>query len=206
MVDLLQKEYIEYLNSLKPLVQCCNVSRSCIRFEEIDDPIFDIQDRRPTIKQPYGTGSVTYKNPNIKKITIINYEDFLNQQTDAVIKKLELKKCDFIVYHSNGTDFFILNELSQSSNASNKRNDAILQLSNALMHFFRVPSIKSFIQRFTNKSCVFSNREKHIATPDGIADAFDVIKEYLPEPRVLSFQPITKLNFKLIESTVVDVS
>jgi methyltransferase-like protein len=171
----------------------------------IDDTNFDIQDKKLTIKQSLGTGSGTYNNPNNKIIAVIDYEHFLNQQPNDVIKALGLKKCDFIVYHLDGNTFFILNELSLSSSSKNKINDARKQLHNALLHLSRTHSIKSFIDSFVEKLCVFSNKTKTIETPEDIAGAFDIIRSYLPEPIVHSFQPIEKLNFKLVETAIIDV-
>jgi len=206
MDNLLQRDYIEYLNSLRPhVVQCTNVSISCLKSDVIDDTNFDIQDKKPAIKQLLGTGSATYNNPNNKIIAIIDYEHFLNQQPDDVIKALGLKKCDFIVYHLEGNTFFVLNELSLSSSSKNKVNDARKQLHNALLHLSNTTSIKFFIDSFVEKLCVFSNKTKTIETPEDIAGAFDIIRSYLPEPIVHSFQPIEKLNFKLIETAIIDV-
>ena len=42
-------------------------------------------------------------------------------------------------------------------------------------------------------------------TPENIADAFELIKVYLPEPITLNFQPITKWGFELIETSIIDV-
>jgi hypothetical protein len=206
MDNLLQRDYIKYLNSLRPhVVQCNNVSVSCVKSDVIDDTNFDIQDKKPAIKQSLGTGSATYNNPSNKIIAVIDYERFLNQQPNHVIKALDLKKCDFIVYHLEGNTFFILNELSLSSSSKNKINDARKQLHNALLHLSNTISIKSFIDSFTERLCVFSNKTKTIETPEDIAGAFDIIRSYLPEPIVHGFQPIEKLNFKLIETAIIDV-
>ncbi|GHT34282.1 hypothetical protein AGMMS49574_21460 [Bacteroidia bacterium] len=171
----------------------------------IDDTNFDIQDKKATIKQPLGTGSATYNNPNNKIIVVVDYEHFLNQQPNDVIKALDLKKCDFIVYSLDGNSFFILNELSLSSSSKNKINDARKQLHNALLHLSNTTAIKSFIDSFVDKKCVFSNKTKTIETPEDIAGSFDIIKSYLSEPIVHGFQPIEKLNFKLIETAIIDV-
>lgn len=206
MDNLLQRDYIEYLNSLRPhVVQCTNVSISCLKSDVIEDTNFDIQDKKPAIKQSLGTGSASYNNPDNKIIAVIDYEYFLNQQPDDVIKALGLKKCDFIIYHLEGNTFFILNELSLSSSSKNKINDARKQLHNALLHLSNTISIKFFIDNFAEKLCIFSNKIKTIETPEDIAGAFDIIRNYLPEPIVHGFQPIEKLNFKLIETAIIDV-
>jgi hypothetical protein len=205
MDELLQKDYIAYLNSLRPLVAQCNAIKiSAVRSDVIDDVQFDIKDKESTIKQPLGTGSVTYNNPDNKIIAIIDYEYFLNQQPNNVIKALDLKKCDFIVYHLEGNTFFILNELSLSSSSKNKINDARKQLHNAVFNLSNAPTIKSFINNFTSKLCVFSNKTHLIETPDNIANAFNLIRTYLPQPIKHSYQPITKLGFELVETAIID--
>jgi hypothetical protein len=175
-----------------------------IRVERITDSQFDIKDKKTTIKQPVGTGDVTYSNSNNKTIAVIDYENFLDFQPCAVIKKLGLCKPDFIVYDMCSKSHFIVNELSQG-NPNNKRTRAFQQMHSAIFHFDKIPSIKSFVNQFMEKWCVFSNRETPIKTPDGIADAFTNINKYLPEPIKYSYQPIAKLGYTLIETAKVDI-
>ena len=205
MDTLLAKDYIDYLDSLRPLVVKCTTVGINIRYEVINDTSFDIQDKKPTIKQPLGTGSATYNNPSNRILKIIDYEHFLNQQPDNIIQALALKKCDFIVYHLDGNECFILNELSLSSSSKNKINDARQQLHNALFNLSNTPAIKSFMDNFAKRLCIFSNKSKTIETPEGIADAFDLIKKHLPEPVLHGFQPIEKLDFKFIETAIIDI-
>ena len=58
MTDLLATDFIAYLRNKNPVV--VSVDAKNIRVEVIRDTKFDIQDRRPGIKQPAGTGSATY--------------------------------------------------------------------------------------------------------------------------------------------------
>ena len=203
MDKLLQSNFIGYLKTLNQNVK--DIKIKDIRTDVIDDTHFDIQDLKPTIKQKLGTGSVTYNNHNRKLIAIVDYENFLNKQSASVIKSLKLRKPDFIVCDLGTYSFFILNELSQSTNPKNKQNDAKLQLNDALKHFYRVTAIKTFIDSFPDKRCVFSNRNHPINSPDTIADSFGYIQKLLQPPIKLNFQPITKLGFELIETNVVDV-
>jgi hypothetical protein len=206
MDDLLRVSYINYLNSLKPHVATCtNVEIKVIKSDVIDDVHFDLKDKEINIKQPLGTGSVTYNNPTNKIIAVIDYERFLNLQSDDLIKRLSLKKCDFIVYHLNGDSFFILNELSQSSSESNKRKDAIIQLWNAVKNFRKSSDINTFIDEFSTKQCVFSNRSNQIRTPNRIADAFGYIQTLLPIPNKMNFSQITDAGFELFSTSIIDV-
>jgi hypothetical protein len=207
MDDILNNDYVGYLNSRKPhVVQCNLIKVRDIRSDVIDDTIFDIQDLKETIKQPPGTGSATYDNRDNKIIAVIDYESFLSQilSKDA-IKTLGMKKCDFIVYDLEKPTFFILNELSQSGSAKNKYNDARKQLHNAVFHLTLCPATKSFIDKFNDKICIFSNRTKPITTPENIADPFDLIRKYLHEPIVRNFKPIEKCGFRFIETPFIQV-
>ena len=121
-----------------------------------------------------------------------------------MIKKLDLKKPDFIVFDATTKSCFIINELSQG-NPNNKRTTAIQQMHNASLHLDKASSIKLFIGQFAAKSCVFSCRRKAITTPEGVTDAFMTIDNYLPEPIELRFQPIQKLGYMLIETTEINM-
>jgi len=205
MDELLNVQYTDYINTVyRPHEPTCTaIGLKNLKSDVIDDTYFDIVDKQPMIKQPIGQGSATYNNIENKIIAFIDYEDFLNKLPANNTK--ELKKCDFIAYDLGTNSFFLLNELSQSKESKNKFSDARKQLHNALFHFSNVPVIQSFINKFDRKLCIFSNKSSTIATPENIADAFDTVKKYLPEPIEHDFQPITKLNFKFIETAIIDV-
>lgn len=204
MDDLLNIHYTAYINVCKPHVpQCSPIGVKNIKSDVINDSHFDIQDLKPTIKQRLGSGSATYENVNNKIIAFINYEDFLNQLPAANVKGM--KKPDFIAYDLENQTFFLINELSQSSSSTNKLNDARQQLHNAIFHFLKATEIKEFIEKHDIKLCVFSNKSKIIKTPDDIAEAFNLIQNYLDEPIRHKFQPITKLGFEFLETAIVTV-
>ena len=199
MINLLKERYIPFLINLKPFPSDFTDKNVNVKYEIISDVEFDIMDKKSTIKQPLGTCSATYHNPDEKEIMFIDYEDFLNQLP------VGLKRCDFVVYELNGASFFFFNELSQSSSGKVKMSDARKQLHNALFNFSKVPEMKSFMDKYTRKECILSNKTEVICSPENMADAFDMIKEHLPLPIEHSFQPITKLGFKLIETAIVEV-
>ena len=206
MDNLLIGKFVDYINSKRSIYPPCpGIAIFSFRTDVIDDSVFDIDDKKLSIKQLSGTGSATYNNPDNKIIAYVDYENFLDQISPDLIKKVSLKKCDFIVYDLGSNTFFILNELSKSKNSKDKRSDAMLQLSNAVSHLMNVSEIKAFINTFPDKRCVFSNRTSPISTPDNIADAFGLIKNYLPEPIILDFQPITRFGFQLIETSAIEV-
>lgn len=199
MIGLLIEEYIPYLNSLKPHLPAFDATGVVLKYTIISDVEFDIMDKKKTIKQPLGTGSATYHNPDSKEIMFIDYEDYLNQLP------VDLKRCDFVVYEMNGTSFFFFNELSLSNSGKVKMSDARKQLHKALFHFSNVPEIVSFMNKYDRKECILSNTTEIISSPEDVAVAFEKVKEYLPLPIEHSFQPITKLGFKLIETALIEV-
>lgn len=90
-------------------------------------------------------------------------------------------------------------------NPRSKRKEAMIQLHNALKHFFKVPAITSFIANFTDKKCIFSNRYYPGQSPNALADPFEYIQQLLQPPKQINYQPITKLGFDLIETDAIDV-
>lgn len=204
MKNIIKDQYVDYLNSIKPgLTTPIDKALLSIRSEVTSDEYFDIIDKQATIKVVTGSGSASYNNIDRKNIEIIVYEDFINQLPPAHQKKM--KRPDFIVYHLDGNSFFILNELSQSSNTKNKRADAKLQLHSALFHLSKVNDAKVFIDKFDSKVCVFSNKEKMIPVSNDAVKAFSAIEHYLPDPIKIKFQPITSLGFKAIETAIVKI-
>lgn len=205
MDDLLNNQFIDYINNIyRPHEPACSaIGVKSLKTDVVNDSFFDIVDKQPKIKQPIGQGSATYNNKENKIIAFIDYEDFLNKLPANNTK--DLKKCDFIAYDLDTNSFFLLNELSQSNDAKNKFSDARKQLHNAIFNFSKTPDIQSLIFTFERRLCIFSNKTSIIATPENMADAFDAVKKYLPEPIVHDFQPITKLNFKFIETAIVDI-
>ena len=203
MISLLKNQFVNYLNSRKPHLPPFNGSCLNVRSESISDPCFDIMDKKETIAQPIGKGSATYNNPNGIVITFIDFEGFINQLPPDLQK--DLKRCDFLAYDLEGLLFFILNELSLSSSAKNKLSDAIKQLHQVVFYFYETSEIKDFISKYRRKQCIFSNKHELIQTPDGVADAFNLIQGYLHEPIFHKYQPIEKLGFELIETAVINV-
>ena len=204
MKDILKNEFVDYLNSTKPLLTPpIDKTVLTVRSEVTSDAYFDIIDRQATILVATGNGSASYKNVAKKRIEIIDYEDFINQLPAAHQKKV--KRPDFIVYHIDGDSFFILNELSQSASTKNKRNDAKLQLHNALLLLSRAAKSADFMSQFKNKVCVFANKERLIGVSNDAVKAFRAIEGYLPDPIAIKFQPITALGFKAIETAVVEI-
>jgi len=206
MINLLKNQFIGYLNIRKPHLQPYDNEELSPKYEDVSIQYFDIMDKNEKICQPLGSGSATYHNPQEKTIRFIDYENFISQLPQDFQK--DLRKCDFIAYDTNSKDasIFILNELSQSNSAKNKINDARQQLHQAAFYFHETKDIHNFITNFKSKKCIFSNKNKLLSTtPNNNADAFSEIQNYLKEPIIHHFQPITKLGYEFIETAIVEV-
>ncbi len=206
MKNILIDQYLEYLKSLKINAHpTLTIDKNSVhlRSENTSDLHFDIIDKKESIIVPLGKGSATYSNLGNKSIEIVDYEDLINQLPEDCNK--DIKRADFILYHKDGATFFIVNELSQSSNVRNKRKKAISQLHNTVFHLMQCPETSEFINKFEAKICIFSNKERLIKTLDNPALAFEKIKEYLPDPISIKFSPITKLGFKAIETATYEL-
>jgi hypothetical protein len=204
MIDLLKNQFINYLIGSKVHLPHFDSDKLTVKAEVISEIHFDIMDKAVSICQALNSGSATYYNPESKCIQFIDFEDFVNQLPVDLSK--DIKRCDFIAYDKNGTSFFLLNELSQSISSKNKLNDARQQLHRAAFLFSSTNEIKAFMEKFHSKKCIFSNKSKLLScTPEHVADAFSEIQNYLPEPIMHNYQPITKLGFELIETAIVEV-
>ena len=76
-----------------------------VRFEHTYLASFAIKDNKPTIIQDEENSAVSlYVNPEGKNITIVDWEAYVNQYTNALCAG-EGKKCDFIVYDDRRDKF-----------------------------------------------------------------------------------------------------
>jgi len=203
MINLLKVQLVAFINAKKSHLSPFDGSLMSIKDELISDKLFDIEDLKQTIKQPAGTGTATYDNPNETQILFIDYENFINQLPAEHQKNI--KKCDFIAFDQCGNSFFIFNELSGSSSARNKFSKAREQLHSTLLLFESVPEIKTVLDSYARKLCIFSNKTKVISSPNGMAASFERIKSYLPDPIPHDYQPITKMGFEFIETAIVAI-
>jgi len=202
MISILTNQFVCYLKNRKQNFALLDSTGLIVKFEITTDSHFDIIDRSTKIIQDLGTGSATYHNPIFKEITFIDYENFMNQLPKNLQKGI--KRCDFIAYDKE-MSFFILNELSQSKDSQSKMSDAIEQLHATAMHLCKSPGIKDFIDKYPVKKCILSNKHKLISSPENIADAFNLIQKYLPEPIIQPNYRINKLGFELIETAIIYV-
>ena len=168
---------------------------------------FDLQDKKEQIIQKAGAGSVTYKNPFKKDIYVTDYERFINSLPDSVQKGL--KRCDFLVY-SQDFQVIILNELSQSKNEFDKESHAIHQLSESLNSLLGCVSLRDELNKYTSKLCVFSNRYKEVKSPEGMADPFGLIFNFvnseISSEEFENIPEISRLGFQYCKSSVIEIN
>jgi len=203
MDQVLNTYIIAYLNSQNPRLQPMVVNSITIRKEYASADLFDIIDKQQTIVCMVGQGSATYQNAQSKTIVFIDYENFIDQLPEPF--QIGKKRCDFIAYDSDCSSFILFHELSASSSSGNKLNRARQQLHSTLFLLSSIPEAKAFLDRFPRKECIFSNKMEMPASPLGMASAFGLVRDYLPSAIVHSFQPISKLGFRLIETPLVVV-
>ncbi len=206
MKSILKDKYIDYLVQLKSNAHpdlTVDKGSVVIRVETTEQQHFDLVDKQESIIVGLGEGSATYSNPASKAVEVIDYENFINQLPLECSKNI--KRADFILYHKNGTDFFIINELSQSENANNKRKKAILQLFDTVKHLLASMDTKALVDKYDRKICIFSNKDRLINVSQNPAKAFEAIKKYLPDPVPLKFQQIDKAGFEAVETATFEI-
>lgn len=186
------------LNTLQANFRYKSLADLKIYYEIINSKEFDLMDKKSTIEQKKGNGSVTYVNNLKNSVFVIDYEKTLNQF------ECKEKRCDFIVYLKDDDLFFILNELS-SGKISNKRSEAKFQFAATLKVLYLNQDIRNIIQKCRNKFCLLSCRKEKIETPNDIASSFLVPYDLInaQEPQERKFQPVNKYGFKLLEGTLV---
>lgn len=194
--DLLSAEKSAALNGTTPIFPT-------LRIESTTISEFDIMDKKPSIIHNVGKGAVTYQNAKARKISIFDYENFVNN-LHPILQKNE-RRPDFIAI-DNDTSKIVITELS-TGNPKSKRSDAIYQM-NHLVQLLKRSMIWESIVAIPDKECVFSCRQKFASTPQntsgrGMADSFGSIHTLLAGPVELKFQPITKAGFKLYQSDCV---
>ncbi len=165
---------------------------------------FDLMDKTEPFIVEENSGSVTYKNPEEKTVFVTNYEEFIK----TLPKNLQngKKRCDFLVYQEGKTEFFILNELSQSKNIDSKESDALYQLHNSLETLLEVYSIKQKLDSCKQKLCIFSNKFKKIVSPLGMADAFNASFMTMPQKAVtFDYDAINNLGFIYYRANVIEL-
>ena len=136
-----------------------------VRFEHTNLTSIAIKDKKTTIIQEDENDAVSlYVNPEEKDITIVDWEAYVDQYTNALCAG-EGKKCDFIVYDDR-RDKFILDELTYShekyiigiGNRIGKRIKARIQLSESINKLYSVPEIQNYISAFEKRIALFSYR------------------------------------------------
>lgn len=218
MVDLLKKDFLEVINSIRHGDAPEWETTPHIRFEDIADCTFDVidpKDNVQTIKCPFESGTASYVNGysnNTYRLRFICYDEYMHQfvyddgkghAKKSMLKK-QTKNADLIVYNTTADHvWFIIHELS-NGDLNNKKVNGRKQLSRTIELLCQTECIKMFIDSFTNKWCVLSANDKRtIQTPDGIADAFMYSYTILPEPLAFQYGAMKRLGFMGYETSII---
>lgn len=137
---------------------------------ECEEIIFEIKDKEDQIVCKNGEGISVFSNPRQDKITIIDFEDYINKWRGQAGQG---KRCDFILYDE--VDYIVLNELTMCKEyfldeherdgikVAGKRSHAISQIQESINKLCHVPEINDFIEEKRNKIGLFSYRIKEDA-------------------------------------------
>lgn len=131
---------------------------------------FEIKDKEDQIVCKKGNGISVFSNPRKKKITIIDFEDYINKWRGQAGQG---KRCDFILY--DDVDYVVLNELTtcqerfldnhyrDGREVTGKRSHAICQIQESINKLCHVPEIDDYINKKPNKVGLFSYKIKEDA-------------------------------------------
>lgn len=101
-------------------------------------------------------------------IHVINYEKYINQYRRGSISNS--KRCDFVLYDASRSHFVVaelthckqdsLNRKVKDDTSLSKEEYAQLKYQDSIQTLCAVPAIRSFIEQYPHKSCVFACRLK----------------------------------------------
>lgn len=183
-----------------------------IQIEDTGESVFDVVDTKDDIGTivciPH-TGDATYYNGSdtAYHLRFIKYEEFLNQfrKSDNGITSdwsKDIARPDLICYTVDENKYFIIHELSRGE-ISSKRKKARIQLVNCIQFLKKSDIISERIAQFEKRLCFVSAHGCVEATPNNMADAFNNIYDYLPDPIPLKCITFERNNFCAYETKVV---
>ena len=219
MEELLKGNFLSVINSMRRFNAPEWNTEPQIRWEDIDDHMFDVDDPKDnsqTVKRAFESGTASYVNGSAEQsfaLRVICYDEYLHQfvfddgqgHTDTSLLKDNTKMADLIVYDRDESRVWIvIHELSKGS-VQHKRNRARLQLSATLNMLCKSEKVKAFIGKFSNKLCITSAKDerKLTTTPNGMADAFMEAYSVQPEPLEFNFGVINRFGFRAFETSKV---
>jgi hypothetical protein len=192
MENLLKNSFIAHYQ-LPP----CEALQLAIQTQEA---YFEIEEDTSTqelrIHQLRGSGTARFSNPKKIKITVVNYEKFLNSLPNDFQRGQE--RCDMIVV-CNTDAHFILGELKDSPDIKGHRKKAKKQLVASLLLLKDVPEILAIMNSKIAKKCCYFN--KHSKAPELITaiSAFNRLASLFPDGLQMSHESIENQNFEFWE-------
>ncbi|HEY9005225.1 MAG TPA: hypothetical protein VIM75_03780 [Ohtaekwangia sp.] len=170
---------------------------------------FELKDDATLIYTVSNSGIARYSNSLNYTTTVLNYERFINSLPAAFLHGRE--KCDLIVY-TDQHQYFILNELTDTQSQYivdftdrsgnpriGKRTKAISQLLKTLSDLMNVPTIRSFIEVYTNRHCCFFNKQSTSPPALTATVAFNRINTLTSNGFKMPNPAIGALGFELYE-------
>ncbi len=150
MENLLRNDYTAHY--LQPASAVANI------YQETNEHEFELEDdnnRETQIFVAPNSGTAVYTNPNGFLIGVINYDKFVTSLPHQFQRGR--KRCDLIVYTTDSSSYFLLNEL-KDTNPLYDVQKSTPQLEQSLTDLMNVPSINIFINTFTTRKCCFFNK------------------------------------------------
>lgn len=165
-----------------------------IEMKVVDQKEFDLLDKQTDSVVPVNKGNVTYKNETEEKLTVFNYEKFIQSLPEQTRKGI--KSCDFMVFNNNS---FLCNELS-FGNEKSKWPKAWKQMQESIKKINQCVEVKKWLDSVSCKVCVFSTRNNAFTSPFAIADAFNYPQKLLEVVQERNWYPINQLGYKVFEA------
>ena len=162
----------------------------------VQDPTFDLVDAKKfdTPVVPKGSGTVTYVNSNGYDLHFVDY-DFYLSAFDSSRYSRNLGRCDYVAFDVDGRcDYFILDELCEGA-LQNKKQEGINQLAVTLQFLRGSTSLTTAMDSYKNRVCYLSVKERLIASPQGMADAFNNPLQIIPPIYTLNDRRIGNCGF-----------
>jgi len=191
-----------------------NITTPVIISDSTNARYFELKDDNHLIYYNKNEGTAAYINNSDYRLKVVNYEAFIKNLPQAF--KQNRGVCDLIVFTTEKLKYFLLNELtdtlpqyvvdftSTSGARIGKRKKAISQLLSTLETLIAVLSIKSFINTFAVRECIFFNKQ---ATPPQTTNGFTItatasfnrVNMLTQNGFKMSYPDIEELGFELIE-------
>ena len=207
MEKLLSSDFLSIVNAHRNGTLSVLQSMPQVYYEDCSLPQFDVSDNKNggTIVQAQGAGQAHYFNSPqvpVRNMRFIAYEKLLDALGEY---SKNWKRVDLIAYDTTYKSYFIIHELSTGS-FQNKKSDARIQMQNTILRLWESPTIKSYIQSFTNKLCIISATGGIQSSPHNMSGGFNAIYNLIPTPTPVKANIVEKRGFKMWKTMNVILS